>query len=165
MMPNSCPEGRNFSESWKFPSWKIENGIGFKRSMDIQVHLQGSIPTPGPYTSSLLHSSNQAEASCHPFKHCGSIRLGLNIHSTSIHNHKSWVGLPTDDRKAKPILSRSSLDWGRLGKIINPCTSLMVQWIRICLPMRRTWVQSLVQIVTHAAEQLSPCTTTTEPKL
>ena len=27
----------------------------------------------------------------------------------------------------------------------NSRTSLVVQWLRICLPMQRTWVQSLVQ--------------------
>ena len=42
------------------------------------------------------------------FKHFGPMRLGLNIHSTSIQNHKSWAGLLTDDRKTQPIPSRSS---------------------------------------------------------
>ena len=44
----------------------------------------------------------------HFLKHFGSMRLGLNIHSTSIHNHKSWARLLTDDRKTQPITSRSS---------------------------------------------------------
>ena len=42
-------------------------------------------------------------------------------------------------------------------------TSLMIQWLRICLPMQGTWVQSLVQEypmhVPHAVGQLNPCTT------
>ena len=28
---------------------------------------------------------------------------------------------------------------------VNNRTSFVVQWLRICLPMQRTWVQSLVQ--------------------
>ena len=42
-------------------------------------------------------------------------------------------------------------------------TSLVAQWLRICLPMQGTWVQSLVGKIPHATEQLSPCATTTEP--
>ena len=38
----------------------------------------------------------------HLLKHFGSMRLGLNIQSTSIHNHRSWAGLLTDDRKHCP---------------------------------------------------------------
>ena len=41
-------------------------------------------------------------------------------------------------------------------------TSLVAQWLRICLPMQETWVRSLVWKTPHVAEQLSPCTTTTE---
>ena len=40
----------------------------------------------------------------------------------------------------------------------------MVQWLRICLPMQGTRVQSLVQEdPIHATEELNPCATTTEP--
>ena len=39
-------------------------------------------------------------------------------------------------------------------------TSLVVQRLRICLPMQRTWVQSLVWKIPHVVKQLSPCTTT-----
>ena len=44
-------------------------------------------------------------------------------------------------------------------------TSLMVQWLRICLPMHGTWVQSLVQKIPHATEELSLCATTVEPMI
>ena len=40
-------------------------------------------------------------------------------------------------------------------------TSLVAQWLRICLPMQGTGVRS--GKIPHAAEQLSPCATTTEP--
>ena len=43
--------------------------------------------------------------------------------------------------------------------------SLVVQWLRIRLPMQETWVLSLIGKTPHAAEQLSRCTTTTEPVL
>ena len=44
--------------------------------------------------------------------------------------------------------------------------SLVVQWVRIHLPMQETWVQSLVQRVwDDASEQLSPGRTATEPLL
>ena len=42
-------------------------------------------------------------------------------------------------------------------------TSLVVQWVGICLPVQGTVVQSLVGKILHAVEQLSPCATTTEP--
>ena len=42
-------------------------------------------------------------------------------------------------------------------------TSLVAQWLRIRLPMQGTPVRALVwEDHTHAAEQLSLCTTTTE---
>ena len=43
--------------------------------------------------------------------------------------------------------------------------SLAVQWLRILLPMQRTWIQSLVQedSTHHRATKL--CTTTTKPRL
>ena len=43
--------------------------------------------------------------------------------------------------------------------------SLVFQWLRICLPMQGTQVQSLVQEAPHAVGQLSPCSTATELKL
>ena len=49
------------------------------------------------------------------------------------------------------------------------CTgiSLVVQWLRICFPMQRTQVQSLVceHASGHATGQLSLCNTTKEPVL
>lgn len=44
-------------------------------------------------------------------------------------------------------------------------TSLVVQWIRIYLPMLGIQVQSLVQEDSTCLEQLSLCTTTVEPML
>ena len=41
--------------------------------------------------------------------------------------------------------------------------SLVVQWLRIRLPVQGTRVQALVWKIPHAAEQLSPCATTPEP--
>ena len=43
-------------------------------------------------------------------------------------------------------------------------TSLVVQWLRICLPMQVMQVQVLVRELrfSHALRQLSPCTTTIE---
>ena len=43
--------------------------------------------------------------------------------------------------------------------------SLVVQWLRILLPMQGTQVQAWSGKISHAAEQLSPCATTTEPAL
>ena len=41
--------------------------------------------------------------------------------------------------------------------------SLVAQWLRILLPMQGTQVRALSWTIPHAVEQLSPCTTTTEP--
>ena len=43
-------------------------------------------------------------------------------------------------------------------------TSLVVQWLRICLPIQGTWVMipDLETKISHAAEQLNPCTTSTK---
>ena len=43
-------------------------------------------------------------------------------------------------------------------------TSLVLQWLRIRLPMQGTWVQALVREDPNATEQLSPCATTTEAR-
>ena len=40
----------------------------------------------------------------------------------------------------------------------------MVQWIRICLPVQGSGVQSLVKKIPRALAQLSSCATTTEPR-
>ena len=42
---------------------------------------------------------------------------------------------------------------------------LVAQWLRIRLPMQTTRVRCLMGKIPHAAEQLSPYTTTTEPAL
>ena len=57
---------------------------------------------------------------------------------------------------------RAGTGWPVL-KSYSVGTSLLVQWIRIRLPMQGTWVQSLVQEDSTCNEQLSPGTTTTEP--
>jgi len=40
----------------------------------------------------------------------------------------------------------------------NQGISLVVQWLRICLPMKETWVRSLVREteIPHATGQLNP---------
>ena len=43
--------------------------------------------------------------------------------------------------------------------------SLVVQWLRIRLPMQGHGFKPWSGKIPHAAEQLSPCTTTTEPAL
>ena len=43
----------------------------------------------------------------------------------------------------------------------NKTFSPVIQWLRICLVLLGTPVQSLVQEIPHAAEQLSLCTATT----
>ena len=51
----------------------------------------------------------------------------------------------------------------RALNIINR-TSLVAQWLRICLPMLGTRVREPWSgKIPHAVEQLSPCSTTTEP--
>ena len=42
-------------------------------------------------------------------------------------------------------------------------TSLVAQWLRICLPMQRTRFDPWSGKIPHASEQLSPCATATEP--
>ena len=32
-----------------------------------------------------------------------------------------------------------------LSRLLNPGASLVVQWLRLCLPVQRVWVQSLVR--------------------
>ena len=48
-------------------------------------------------------------------------------------------------------------------KILSVRTSLMVQWLRVYLLMKGTWVPSLVQEDPTCAGQLDSCATTTEP--
>ena len=44
-------------------------------------------------------------------------------------------------------------------------TSLVVQWLRILLPMQGTQFEPWSRKIPHAVEQLSLCATTTEPAL
>ena len=50
-------------------------------------------------------------------------------------------------------------------RIIAFRTSLVAQWLRVCLPCRGHEVKPWSGKIPHAAEQLSPCATTTEPAL
>ena len=43
--------------------------------------------------------------------------------------------------------------------------SLVAQWLRIFLPMQGHGFKPWSEKIPHAVEQLSPCTTTTEPVL
>ena len=52
---------------------------------------------------------------------------------------------------------------GTVDNYKNYRTSLVVQWVRICLPVQDTQVQSLDWEYPRALEQLSLCSTTTEP--
>jgi len=49
-----------------------------------------------------------------------------------------------------------------LRYILSIGTSLVVQWLSICLPMQGTWVQFLVWKDSSAMGEISPCTTPTE---
>ena len=49
------------------------------------------------------------------------------------------------------------------GKNSFAGTSLVAQWLRICLPMQGTQFKPWSGKISHAAEQLSLCATTTEP--
>ena len=42
-------------------------------------------------------------------------------------------------------------------------TSLVIQWIGVCLPMQEAGLPSLVQEDPSCPRQLKPCSTTTEP--
>ena len=51
----------------------------------------------------------------------------------------------------------NSSDVGVRIKIIPPGTSLVVQWLRVRLPMQDTRVQCLVGKIPHIVRHLSPC--------
>ena len=46
----------------------------------------------------------------------------------------------------------------------SPGTSLVVQWLRICLPTQGHRFEPRSGKIPHAAEQLRPCATTTAPR-
>ena len=50
-------------------------------------------------------------------------------------------------------------------KIREPWTSLVVQWIRICLLVQGHRFDPWSRKITHVAAQMSPCATTSEPML
>ena len=64
-------------------------------------------------------------------------------------------------RNFKIIISGSR----RVSAIFSFWASLVARWLRIRLPMQGTRVRALGSKIPHAAEQLSPCATTTEPAL
>lgn len=55
---------------------------------------------------------------------------------------------------------------GELGTAVADrvhwCTCLVVQWLRLCLPMQGTQIRSLFQEDSTGQVEPSPCTTTTE---
>ena len=66
------------------------------------------------------------------------------------------------DPKLIYYTDESVKDYLLLSKI-NLGASLVVHWLRICLPVQGTWVQFLVQEDPTCVRQLSPWATTTEP--
>ena len=54
---------------------------------------------------------------------------------------------------------------GTVVKNLPARASLVVQWLRICLPMQGTWVRALVWEDPTCRGATRPCTTTTEPEL
>ena len=57
--------------------------------------------------------------------------------------------------------SPQALIWNVLEHLSQ--TYLVIQWLRIHLPMRGAWVRSLVWEDSTSHGQLSPCTTTPAP--
>ena len=51
------------------------------------------------------------------------------------------------------------------AKLNRQGTSLVVQWLRICLPVQGRGFDPWSGRIPHAAEQLSLCATSTEPAL
>ena len=77
---------------------------------------------------------------------------GGNLKKKSVHPHSLWVsGLWQRKRKRE--------------KEKESQTCLVVQWLRIQLPIQRTWVQTLVKEDSKCFGQLSPYATATEPAL
>ena len=68
-------------------------------------------------------------------------------------NGREWGSVLEITDKGLP----NSSDVGVRIKIIPPGTSLVVQWLRICLPMQDIRVRCLVRKIPHTVEQLSPC--------
>ena len=63
------------------------------------------------------------------------------------------------------VFSFVTEDTGRVIGKIQKSRDFPGQWLRICLPMQGTCVQSLVRGGDKAMGQLSPCNTSTEPTL
>ena len=94
-----------------------------------------------------------------------------------------WKTVPSSEMSAfpkplclSPVNQITGLITGYMCPVANknesPGTSLVVQWLRICLPMQGTQVRSLVgELRSHmprgnearAPQLLSPCATTREP--
>ena len=66
---------------------------------------------------------------------------------------KNQTGLPSHMHKI-------NIGW---IKDLSVRASVVVQWLRIHLPMQGTWAQSLVGKIPHILGQQSLCATTTEP--
>ena len=67
------------------------------------------------------------------------------------------------DRGSKKSVSSASSNLLKKLRTTDPGTSLVLEWIRIHLPMQGTHFWSLAQEIPHTLEQLSPCTATVEP--
>ena len=52
-----------------------------------------------------------------------------------------------------------------IGNKMKYRASLVAQWLRICLPLQVHRFEPWSGKIPHAAEQLRPCATTTEPAL
>ena len=52
-----------------------------------------------------------------------------------------------------------------ISKVVELGTLLVVQWLRIHLPMQRTWVNPWSGEIPHASGKLSLCATTTKSAL
>ena len=86
--------------------------------------------------------------------------------SVTYHHLRSWKLSTQDLRPCFLLCPHQLLSWTQFTFFLNsydPGASLVVQWLRICLAMQWTLVGSLPRKIPHAVEQLSPCTTTTEP--
>ena len=80
--------------------------------------------------------------------------------------HRHQTTMEKEPQTATPPLqcSHSAVD-RFIEQKCNSVASLMAQWLRIHLPMQRARFEPWSGKIPHAAEQLSPRATTTEPVL
>ena len=128
--------------------------------------LRGVAP-PSPRLCTLLSPDHQSLSEAHQALSC------LMVFATALPSAygalpPDLVGLvlchPSGLSLNVMIIERTSVSHLKC----SPGTSLVVEWLRIRLPIQGTRVRALhvgSGKIPHAAEQLSPCTTTTEPAL